>query len=234
MSGTPRDTRDCGGDPAAYVLGALEPSEVDTFRAHMETCVVCRDEVVAFERTVDALALAVPQYRAPRGVRRRVLRVVRAEARGQPAHAQPRRALASGWLAGRPARAGLAVAALATVVAAVAIGVTVGSSSGARTLQASVVGLSGSARVHVANGRAELIVEHLPPPPAGRIYEVWLKRGAAAPSPTPTLFSVTRTGAGDIGVAGSLRGVTEVLVTPEPAGGSLVPTHAPVIVAHID
>src|SRR5436305_742819 len=130
MSGTPRETRDCGGDPAAYVLGALEPEEVDTFRAHMETCVVCRDEVVAFERTADALALAVPQYRAPRGLRRRVLRVVRAEARGQPAHAQPapgvarphaasrqapwsgraRRALAPAWLAGRPARVGLALA----------------------------------------------------------------------------------------------------------------------------
>jgi hypothetical protein len=256
MSGTPPETRDCGGDPAAYVLGALGPEEVDTFRAHMETCVVCRDEVVAFERTADALALAVPQYRAPRGLRRRVLRVVRAEARGQPArgaqaHAQARpgvspprapsrrppwskRALAPAWLAGRPARVGLGVAALAVVVAAVTIGVTAGSRGGARTLQASVVGLSGSAQVRVTNDRAELIVEHLPPPPHGRIYEVWLKRGAAAPSPTPTLFSVTRTGAGDIGVAGSLRGVTEVLVTPEPAGGSLVPTHAPVIVARID
>jgi hypothetical protein len=63
---------------------------------------------------------------------------------------------------------------------------------------------------------------------------VWLKRGAAAPAPTPTLFSVTRAGAADVGVAGSLRGVTEVLVTPEPAGGSLVPTHTPVIVARLD
>jgi hypothetical protein len=94
--------------------------------------------------------------------------------------------------------------------------------------------LPGSAQVRVTNGRAELIVEHFAPPPLGRIYEVWLKRGAAAPTPTPTLFSVTRAGHADVGVAGRLKGVTEVLVTPEPLGGSLVPTHAPVIVARLD
>jgi hypothetical protein len=83
----------------------------------------------------------------------------------------------------------------------------------------------------VAGGRAELIVRHLPPPPAGRIYEVWLKRAGQQPSPTSALFSVTTTGAGDVGVPGDLRGVSEVLVTQEPAGGSLVPTDGPVIVA---
>jgi hypothetical protein len=87
--------------------------------------------------------------------------------------------------------------------------------------------------VRVTNGRAELIVERLPPPPAGHVYEVWLQHGSAAPTPTPTLFSVTRAGAADVGVAGSLRDVSHVLVTPEPAGGSLVPTHAPVIVARL-
>ena len=41
------ENRDCGADAAAYVLGALEPGEVEAFRAHMATCVVCRDEVSA-------------------------------------------------------------------------------------------------------------------------------------------------------------------------------------------
>jgi anti-sigma factor RsiW len=227
MSDPTRETRDCGGDPAAYVLGALERDEVEAFRAHMETCVVCRDEVTAFQRTVDALSTSVPQYQAPKALRRRVLRAVQAEPRAQP---RPRRALAASWFSPRPALAGLAALAVAL---AVVIGVTVGASGGARTVQASVVGLPGAAQVRVAHGRAELIVEHLPPPPSGHVYEVWLKRGAAAPAPTPTLFSVTLTGSADVGVAGSLRGVTQVMVTPEPAGGSLVPTHAPVIVARI-
>jgi hypothetical protein len=154
--------------------------------------------------------------------------MLRAEPRGRPWRLG---ALAPAWLSSRPALAGLAVL---LVAIAVVVGVTAGSGGGARTLRASVVGLPGSAEVHVTNGHAELVVEHLPPPPSGHIYEVWLKRGAAAPAPTPTLFSVTRAGAADVGVAGSLRGVTEVLVTPEPAGGSLVPTHTPVIVARLD
>ncbi len=227
MTDLSHETRDCGGDPAAYVLGALEPDESVVFRAHMETCVVCRDEVEAFRHTADALATAVPQYEAPKALRRRVMRAVRAEPRKQ---AQPRHAPTRAWLSPRLALAG---ATAIVLVAALTIGLTASSSGGARTLQASVVGLPGSAHVRVANGRAELIVAHLPPPPAGRIYEVWLKRGDAAPTPTPTLFSVTRTGGADVGVAGRLDGVTNVLVTPEPAGGSLAPTHAPVIVARL-
>jgi anti-sigma factor RsiW len=227
MTDPTREARDCGGDPAAYVLGALERNEVEAFRAHMETCVVCRDEVIAFQQTVDTLSTSVPQYQAPKALRRRVLRAVRDEPRAQ---ARPRRALAPAWFLPRPALAGLAALAVAL---AVVIGVT-GGGGGARTIQASVVGLPGTAQVRLASGRAELIVEHLAPPPSGHIYEVWLKRGAAAPSPTPTLFSVTTTGSADVGVAGNLRGVTQVMVTPEPAGGSLVPTHAPVIVARLD
>jgi hypothetical protein len=100
-----------------------------------------------------------------------------------------------------------------------------------RVIQARVTGSPGTAEVRVAGGHAELIVRHLSPPPAGRIYEVWLKRAGQPPSPTSALFSVTTTGAGDVGVPGDLGGVSEVLVTQEPAGGSLVPTDAPVIVA---
>ncbi len=231
MSDAGPETRDCGGDPAAYVLGALEPDELDAFRAHMETCVVCRDEVEAFRRTADALAAAVPQYRAPKALRRRVLRVVRAEPREQPQRwpTRPRTA----WLTARP-RPALAAATTLVLVAALAVGVMLGTGSGTRTLQASVVGLPGSAQIRVSGGRAELIVAGMPPPPPGRIYEVWFKRGAAAPTPTTTLFSVTRAGGADVGLAGRLSGVTEVLVTPEPAGGSLVPTHPPVIVARLD
>jgi hypothetical protein len=40
-------------------------------------------------------------------------------------------------------------------------------------------------------------------------------------------------GNGDIDVPGGLRGVNQVMVTPEPPGGSRVPTHAAVIRASI-
>jgi hypothetical protein len=75
---------------------------------------------------------------------------------------------------------------------------------------------------------------HLPPPPAGRIYEVWLRQGSTAPAPTSALFSVTANGAATVDVPGDLRGISQVLVTQEPAGASRVSTHRPVIVlAHV-
>ncbi len=50
----------------------------------------------------------------------------------------------------------------------------------------------------------------------------------------PARSSASRlAGCGDIGVPGDLRGVTAVMVTQEPAGGSRVPTRAPVIVARL-
>ena len=43
------------------------------------------------------------------------------------------------------------------------------------------------------------------------------------------LFSPTSAGNAVVEVPGNLKGVSSVLVTPEPMGGSPHPTHAPVI-----
>ena len=99
-------------------------------------------------------------------------------------------------------------------------------------IQAKVTG-QGTAQLRIARGKAELVVHHFSPPPAGKIYEVWLQRGKASPSPTMALFSVTAAGDGQVDVPGSLHGVSLVMVTPEPAGGTKVPTHPPVISASL-
>lgn len=228
------ETRDCCGDAAAYLLGALDPSEAERFRLHAEHCVVCRDELGALQAVVDALPLSAPQQRAPRPLRRRVMRAVRSDAAA--ARQAGRRRLGRPVITARfVPRSGLAGALAAVAALAIVGGVELagGGSSAARVIRASVTGVPGSAELRVAGGHAELIVSHLPPPPAGRIYEVWVKRGNQAPSPTRALFSVTASGAADVGVPGDLRGVSTIMVTPEPAGGSLVPTHAPVIVARL-
>src|SRR5438309_7693185 len=80
------ENRDCGGDAAAYALGALAPSDAAHFRRHLESCIVCRDETAAFVQIVDALAIAAPQHPVPRGLRRKVMRNVGAE----PTTAVPR------------------------------------------------------------------------------------------------------------------------------------------------
>jgi anti-sigma-K factor RskA len=230
---------DRSGDAAAYALGALEPDEARDFRTHMETCPACRDDVLAFEGVTRGLPSASVQYATPKGLRRRVMREVRGTPQDAPAHpaappqAAPRR-LRRPLLIPRRALRGLA--AVATVIVAVVIGVAIGSSgsgSGSRVIDARVTGTPGSAQLRIAHGRGELIVRGMPAPGPGRIYEVWLERGQSAPAPTNTLFSVSRAGSGDVGVAGSLNGVSEVLVTSEPAGGSRVPTMPPVIVARL-
>ncbi len=226
------ETHDCGRDPAVYVLGALEPAEAEDFRRHLDSCAVCRDEVAAFRQVVDALPMAAPQQPAPRELRRRIMRDVRSEPGGRARRAS---SVWPAWarLVSRPALATGLAAALAAL--AVVGGIELGSAGSrpAKVIQAAVTGVPGSARLRIAGGRAELIVSRLPPPPAGRIYEVWVKRGHQPPAPTRALFSVTASGTADVGVPGNLRGVNTIMVTQEPAGGSLVPTHPPVIVARL-
>jgi anti-sigma-K factor RskA len=238
MSGEnhPPTDETCGADPAAYALGALAPAEAEAFERHLEGCVICAEELAGFQRTTDMLAASAPHYAVPCGLRVRVVGAVRAE---------PRRSGAGGKRPGgasvliAPGR-GRALVALGTALAVGLVAAVIvtgtrlsGGPRGARVISASVVDSAGSARVRLSGGRAELIVRGFPPPPARLIYEVWLKRPGRAPSPTRVLFSVTGHGAGDIGVPTPLKGVSEILVTPEPEGGSDLPTHPAVIVARL-
>jgi anti-sigma-K factor RskA len=213
---------DVCGDAAPFALGALRPTEADAFRRHMVGCVVCRDELAAFRQVADALPASAPVYPAPKDLRRRVLAAAR-ERGGRRRWAMPT------LPGGRPMALALAVLAAAALVTAGALALRSGGSGGIRVLQANV----GSAELRVASNRGELIVRHLPVPPTGRIYEVWTIRGGHPPSPTGTLFNVTSRGAADVGLPGDLRGVSEVLVTSEPAGGTLTPTGTPVIVERL-
>jgi hypothetical protein len=52
-----------------------------------------------------------------------------------------------------------------------------------------------------------------------------------APKPTDALFNVTSAGRATVGIPGGVRGVRDVLVTSEPAGGSPAPTRNPVVIA---
>jgi hypothetical protein len=94
-------------------------------------------------------------------------------------------------------------------------------------------GHDATAALRKAGSHVQLQVTGMPAPALGRIYEVWLKDGSGPPAPTDALFSVTGQGDGTVGVPGDLKGVSKVMVTEEPAGGSLKPTHSPVIVASV-
>ncbi|MBV8220502.1 MAG: anti-sigma factor [Solirubrobacterales bacterium] len=215
-----RNGRECGADAAAYVLGALERSEAETFRRHLAGCVACQQDVAELEQVTGSLADATPRYAVSEELRGRVLSEVRATPKAQAS--RPRRS----W-SPRVTWVGAAAAAAVVVIAVVLVVALSSGGQSTRTIQAA----TGSAELRIADGRADLIVHRLPTLPAGRIYEMWVQRGSATPTPTGTLFAVTSSGTAAVGVPGGVSGVSAVMVTQEPAGGTSAPTTAPVIVA---
>jgi anti-sigma-K factor RskA len=209
----PATRRDCRVDAAPYVLGAHEPAEARAYVRHMASCAACREEVAALRAVLHALPGSAPARRVPRALRRRVLWAVRAESRSRVP--RPR------WAPSMSVAVGLAILA--------AVSGPFGSAGSRTRVIAATVG---DARLRLTDGHGELIIEHLAPPPADRVYELWLQSGRRVLSPS-TLFAVTPRGSADLGVPGDLHGVTRLLVTVEPRGGSLVPTTKAVIVERL-
>ena len=216
--------RRCGDDVAAYALGALEPDEAEAFRRHLADCPECQEELAGFEQVAEGLPLASAHYAVPKSLRRRVMQEVRATPKSAGAGPPARLAWAS-----RPLLAWSGALAAVLVAVIVAVALSSGGSNGTQVIRAS----TGNAELQVTSGRGDLVVHRLPQLPVGRTYEMWVQRGSAPPVPTGTLFGVTSTGTAAVGVPGSLDGVSAVMVTQEPSGGSPAPTTAPVIVARL-
>jgi anti-sigma-K factor RskA len=223
-------------DAAAYVLGALEQSELSRFREHLLECAQCRSEVAQLQPVVDELPASAPPAVATQALRGRIMATVRSEAEllSAAGHAadvpeRPRRR----WRGRSDLALGIGAAAAAGLAALVAVLIAVGSSGHARVTLTKGEGLGRARSAQVSlrhgGGRAELVVAHMPQPAVGRIYEVWLSRGPGDVRPTNALFSVTGTGSGSVDVPNSLHGIREVMVTSEPSGGSAHPTTQPLI-----
>ncbi len=231
MSEHDRFRDECG----AYVLGALEEHEAAALREHLESCVLCRDDVDRLASVAEVLGLGVPSLAAPPELRARVLDTVKAEAALFEA-ASPRRAARPRW----PAPALRPLGGL--VGAALALGIVVGAlviapgGTATRVISASV---APAARWHAAHTptallresgtQGELVLTNLPPAPRARIYEVWIRRGGRA-QPTSALFDATSAGTATVAVP-DLVGVSAVMVTAERLGGASAPTMKPLIVA---
>lgn len=223
-----RDHGGCADNAAPYVLGALGGAESEAFRAHLETCAICREEVAALQLVADALPAVAPQLEAPPELKRRVMAEVEADVAALP----PARARTHATRAPRRRRPALALAAVAAAALIAAVVALPGGGSGARVIRAQVLVPHASASLRLSQGHAELSVAGMPQAPANRVYEVWVKR-SGAPEPTDALFTVSAAGRATVGVPGSVAGVKTVLVTSEPLGGSRVPTRPPVIVANL-
>src|SRR5579859_1408521 len=232
QDGISPDDLTCWGDAAAYALGALDSCEAEDFRRHLNQCIVCRDELGTFTEVTAALGMAAPEQAMPGGARDRILRDIRA---GEPAlsHSPRWRVRPSRFrrFIARP-RVAIAVTAAATLVGIGAVTFAPRGLSPSRVIHARVFGVAGSAELRLAGSRAQLVVSHFPPPARGRIYEVWVEREGRAPSPQ-AVFNVSASGAARIVLSSRVEGVSTIMVTLERAGGSLMPTRAPVIVASL-
>ncbi len=225
-------------DAGAYVLGALEEHEVEPFREHLVACATCREEVTQLQSATDSLAIAVPHMQPSADLRARLMTVVRGEAEllraaGQEADRPVRPRSRLRW---RVLPTLAATAALAAGVVIGALALNTGSPQQTQVIQAEVLppaGHQARAALHKVGSHVALQVSGMPSPGLGRIYEVWLQRGSRPPEPTDALFSVTDQGDGTVNVPGSLKDVSKMMVTEEPAGGSLKPTRSPVIIASV-
>jgi anti-sigma factor RsiW len=234
MSEHDRFRDDCG----AYVLGALEEREAEALRAHLESCIVCRDDVDRLTAVAQVLGLGVPQLAAPPELRSRVLDAVRLEAAPyEPAPARPLASRRRRPVAALPWFGGLAGAALALGAVLGALVIAPGAPA-TRIVSASVAPAARwhAPRAPVASLRetgtqGELVVSDLPPAPSGRIYEVWVRRGGRAQA-TAVLFDATSAGTATVAVP-DLSGASAVMVTAERLGGARAPTMAPLILAQL-
>ncbi len=224
-------------DVAAYALGALDSAELPAFEEHLAGCTWCQNELAQMRAAAVKLPAAMTPAASPPQLKQRVMTIVREEAAQQTAsaqqgHATTHRRRRPRVLQSFSSRAGLALAA-AAAAALVVVVVVLASQGGTRvrTFAGIVHAPGASASVRESGTSAQLRVAHLPAPPHGRIYEVWLQRKGSAPRPASVLFATTT---GSVAVPASLKGVQTLLVTAEPRPhGSLSPTRSPIIVVPI-
>jgi anti-sigma factor RsiW len=232
-------------DIAAYLLGALEPSETTELERHAEGCEHCQAEIRWMTPAVNALPEGVVRLEPPPELRERLLAEVRFESAptditaAEPAAAGLRdrtsrwlRDLGSGPMGLRPvvgfAAAILVVAAVAGFAIAGGIGsdsgttstVVVGEppTSGAPGVTAKVVSSDSGGTLHLAN------VKQIPD---SRVLEAWVQRDGEV-EPVEALFVPDRKGQASTELP-DMDGVEVVMVTTEPKGGSKSPTSSPLV-----
>lgn len=216
-------------DVAPWVLGALDDANAAQFQVHLRGCPACSAAVEELRRVTDQLPMAVPQVAPSPDLKARLMADVEADPRAVRAPVRQRRPRRSWRIAMAPA------AALATVLLALGVvgGALVLDDDGPVTRSVAMQAPDGvDARLVVdGDGRGTIVLDDMPQAPAGRVYQVWLKRAAADPRPTHTLFTVREDGRARVQIDEPVADGEAVLVTAEPDGGSEVPSAAPVLAA---
>jgi hypothetical protein len=242
----------------SHALDALSGAELADFEKHLAHCEPCADEVRGLREAAARLAVATA-IEPPREMRARVLGMApltrQLPPSGRVAHALvgPR---GGHWAAGRggsrrirPSRAG-AAATILTLAAAVALlfvtqvttrhelqqaqagnraigAVLAAPDARIETLAASVGG-SVTAVLSVRQHEAVVTTAGVPAPAGTQVYQLWVMSPAGARS--AGLLPASHAGSTSPVLAAGVAPGDRLGITVEPAGGTVQPTTAPVVV----
>jgi anti-sigma-K factor RskA len=229
---------------AAYVLGALDPEEAAAVERHLESCARCQAGLRWAMPAINALPEAVEQVEPPSSLRTKLLneakRDAAARARAAAAEEGGPGARLTEWLRGSRSRPlvlspafGLLVIAMAVVaIAGYQVG-TSGSGDGGSTGSEPVTTFkAGKAPGVVAkvlregDGGGTLRLANVAPLDYNRVLEAWVQRGEKV-MPVRALFVPDEEGRATA-LLPDMKGVSAVMVTIEPRGGSEEPTSTPI------
>jgi anti-sigma-K factor RskA len=223
MSETGHDRR--SDEIAAYLLGALEPGEAAELELHLAGCEECRTELEWLRPAVQLLPESVERVELPRELRGRLMEQVRSEAESAAAAQRAGGRGIRAWSL-RPV-AGLA--ALALIVAAVAVYAISDGGSGGGGATTVVVGHSPEVTAEMvrAGDSGTLHLANLDQLPRDKVLQAWVQRGERVES-AKTLFVPNQDGTASATID-DMGGVSTVMVTAEPRGGSIQPTGDPIV-----
>ncbi|HZV49986.1 MAG TPA: anti-sigma factor [Candidatus Dormibacteraeota bacterium] len=232
---------------AAYVLGACPDEERAIVRAHLGSCGSCRELARRLREAVDVLALSCAGQSPPPGLRQRILEAAASSPPSPAANGTGGEPGAARRARPRPRtswRLRLALAAAAALLAGLAGTVTwnlrlqqeLDRRPPAYVMQGT--GPLASTRGSVADvGSGQLTLvsfSAMPPPPPGRVYEVWLVMESGRVVSAGAVRPDAR-GDAHLLIQRPLAGVQTVSVTLETAPGtSSAPSGKPLMAAQVN
>jgi anti-sigma-K factor RskA len=230
----------------AYSVDAIDDdSERARFEHHLRRCQQCSDEVRGMAATTTRLGFATSAA-APPQMRDHVLAAVSRTRQlpplvdhgSVPSEPRPRRMPRSAWVA---VAASLAVIVVLTTMLArtqgeldkatardAAVAAVLAAPDTRVITQATSAGGSATAVYSLARHALVVASAQLPPPPHGKVYELWLL-GPPRVRPAGLLPATTGGHTAPVLVAGLVSG-DQLGMTVEPAGGTSRPTTTPIVV----
>jgi len=221
----------------AYAVDALDDIERAAFERHLAACAECRAEVASLRETA-ALLASTEAIEPPAALRDRVLAGI-STVRPLPPEVAPE-------IRRRPGRAARFLVAAAASVVIVGAGAVVWqqpwednptvaesvlSAADAQSTTLDLDGASATVTHSDSLGRAVIVTDDMPPPPEGKVYQLWLQQpgdGMVSAGLMPVDPDQTVVLDGDAATA------TAAGITVEPAGGSPEPTTAPIALFAFD